>query len=201
MKLLIAEDDAFFRRLLRQILEREYEITVAEDGARALDVLQGEDGPRLALIDWVMPFMTGPQVCRKIREAELPGRYLMILTAKNSPADILSGLRAGADDYVTKPFDPEELRARVRVGKRVVELQGELQARVELLRQSQEREREMSRLLPICPRCHRVRADASYWLDVERYVEQHVLGAAPGCTCTIDTESPRTELVPDEVAH
>lgn len=82
MKLLIAEDDAFFRRLLQQVLEREYEVAVVEDGTQALEALQEVDGPRLAILDWVMPAMSGPQVCRNIREAGLPGRYLMILTAQ-----------------------------------------------------------------------------------------------------------------------
>lgn len=117
MKVLVAEDDVFFRRLLEGILAPNYEIVLAPDGTEAWSALQRADAPRLAVLDWVMPGMSGPQVCRKVRQSPaLSSMYLMILTAKNSSPDVVSGLRAGADDYVTKPFEPEELRARVKVG-------------------------------------------------------------------------------------
>ena len=124
MKLLIAEDDVFFRRLLEQILGSAYELVVTEDGNDAWAEFQKPDAPRLAILDWVMPGLTGPEICRKARACEaLSSAYLIILTAKNSTADIVSGLRAGADDYITKPPNPEVLRARVRLGERVMNLQ------------------------------------------------------------------------------
>ncbi len=113
MKLLIAEDDPFFRRILEQLLGSEFEISTAVDGNVAWTMLQENDGPRLAVLDWVMPGMTGPEVCRLVRTTpRLASAYLILLTDKNSAADITAGLRAGADDYLTKPFDPGELRAR-----------------------------------------------------------------------------------------
>ena len=128
MKLLIAEDDEFFQRVLQQILGLDHEITVAPNGDEAWAALQGPDAPRLAILDWVMPGLSGPQVCRKVRACPaLASMYLIILTAKNNEADIVSGLRAGADDYITKPPLAAELRARVRVGERVVELQAALE--------------------------------------------------------------------------
>jgi DNA-binding response OmpR family regulator len=123
VKVLIAEDDPFFRRLLQQVLASECEVVTAEDGTLAWAMLQKIDMPILAVLDWVMPGMAGPQLCREARaNPATAGAYLILLTAKNSSADILAGLRAGADDYVTKPFEPEELRARVRLGRRIVEL-------------------------------------------------------------------------------
>ncbi|MFI5069931.1 MAG: response regulator transcription factor [Terriglobales bacterium] len=124
MKLLIAEDDAFFRKILRQILFAEFEVIVAENGTQAWELLQENEWPLIAIIDWVMPGLSGPQICREARACtETANTYLILLTARNSPADIVAGLHAGADDYVTKPFEAEELCARVRLGRRIVELQ------------------------------------------------------------------------------
>ena len=124
MKLLIAEDDVLFRTMLVQVLASEYEIVVANDGTEAWEILQQPDAPRLAILDWVMPGFTGPEICRKVRaSAFLSSTYILILTSKNSEADIVAGLRAGADDYITKPPTATELRARARVGKRILALQ------------------------------------------------------------------------------
>lgn len=121
MKLLIAEDNAFFRNLLQQVLSPEHELLFANDGDEAWALLQSPDSPRLAILDWVMPGLTGPQLCRNIRACpELSSMYLILFTARNSAADITSGLRAGADAYITKPFDPEQLRARVRFGQNIL---------------------------------------------------------------------------------
>ena len=124
MRLLIAEDDLFFQKLLQQILSPDHEVIVASDGNEAWEKIQSPDAPQLAILDWVMPGLSGPQVCRRVRAcAALSSMYLIILTAKNNEADIVSGLRAGADDYITKPPIPAELRARVRVGERILALQ------------------------------------------------------------------------------
>ncbi len=141
MRILVAEDDAFFLRLLKQLLGPDCEVSTANDGNEAWAVLQQSDAPGLAILDWVMPGMTGPQICREARaNPHTAGVYLILLTARNNPDDILAGLRAGADDYVTKPFQPEELRARVRVGQRVVQLQRALAAHETALQRAREQE-------------------------------------------------------------
>lgn len=130
MKALIAEDDPLFRRILEQLLSPDFELSTAEDGTTALALLQQADRPALAILDWVMPGMTGPEVCREVRSnPKTAGIYVILLTARNSASDIVAGLAAGADDYVTKPVQPEELRARVRLGCRMIELKAALAAR------------------------------------------------------------------------
>jgi len=128
MKLLIAEDDVLFQKTLSQMLGGEYDIVLACSGNEAWEILQSHDAPRLAILDWVMPGLTGPEICRKVRASErLRSMYLLIVTSKNNEADIVSGLRAGADDYITKPPVAAELRARLRVGERVLSLQNALE--------------------------------------------------------------------------
>jgi DNA-binding response OmpR family regulator len=123
VKVLIAEDEPLFRKILSQLLCPEFELTVTEDGTTALARLQEEDGPVLAILDWVMPGLTGIDVCRELRaRRQTAGMYLILLTARNSAADIVAGLRAGANDYLTKPVQAEELRARVQLGCRIMVL-------------------------------------------------------------------------------
>lgn len=123
MRLLIAEDNSFFVNMLRRFLSPEHEIVAANDGAEAWNLLQRTDAPKLALLDWVMPGLSGPQLCRKIRACpRLSSMYLILFTGRNSVADVVSGFRAGADDYITKPFQPEELQVRVKLGKFVLDL-------------------------------------------------------------------------------
>jgi len=129
MKLLIAEDDVLFQRVLAQTLAPRYEIVLARTGSEAWEILQRPDAPKLAVLDWVMPGLTGPEICRKVRADErLRSMYLIIVTSKNNEADIVAGLRAGADDYITKPPVNAELLARIRVGERVLHLQQAVEA-------------------------------------------------------------------------
>jgi len=137
MKLLIAEDDDFFLTFLQQVLAPGHDLIVAHDGNEAWATLQRPDSPRLAILDWVMPGLSGPQIWRKVRACEtLSSMYLILLTGKNNEADIVSGLRAGADDYITKPPIPAELRSRVRTGERILELQAAVQRQSTLAKQS-----------------------------------------------------------------
>jgi two-component system cell cycle response regulator len=125
---LIAEDDPIFRRILESWFNRwDYSVTAVENGLDAWEILQREDAPQLAILDWMMPGMDGIELCRRIRSRNQgPYRYVLLLTAKDDKQDVVAGLEAGADDYLTKPFDVDELRARVRAGKRILDLQAAL---------------------------------------------------------------------------
>ncbi|MGA3165036.1 MAG: diguanylate cyclase [Terriglobia bacterium] len=142
MKVLIAEDDAISRRMLEAFLVKwGYEVVVATQGEEAWGVLQGNDPPKLAVLDWMMPGKDGIELCRGVRQRK--GRaytYILLLTARGHKADIVEGLEAGADDYVTKPFDPYELRARLRAGRRIIELQEQLLSAREALRDQASRD-------------------------------------------------------------
>ncbi len=128
MKILIADDEALSRRLLEKTLARAgYEVVAVENGKLACEQLCHADGPRLALLDWVMPELDGPGVCRKVRQGkEQSYVYMVLLTSKESKEDTVEGLESGADDYLTKPFDPEELKARLRTGLRILHLEDSL---------------------------------------------------------------------------
>ena len=142
MKVLIAEDDSISRRILEAFLVKwGYAVQVATDGEEAWGILQGKDAPELAILDWMMPGRDGIEVCRSLRQRQ--GRaytYVLLLTARGQKEDIVAGLEAGADEYVTKPVDPFELRARVRAGRRIVELQGQLLQAREALRDQASRD-------------------------------------------------------------
>jgi diguanylate cyclase (GGDEF)-like protein len=128
MRILIAEDEAVSLRMLQKTLERAgYEVTAVSDGRKAVEELCRPEGPRLALLDWVMPQLDGPAVCRTVRRKRSQRHvYLVLLTSKNSKEDIVEGLESGADDYLIKPFDPGELKARLHTGIRVLELEDNL---------------------------------------------------------------------------
>ena len=135
-RVLIAEDDPVSRHLLKSVLAKwDYDVIVLTDGSAALRALESDDAPRLAILDWMMPGMEGPQICARIRERKnRPYIYVLLLTARSEKRDLLRGLELGADDYLTKPFDSEELRARLLVGERILTLQDDLIAAREELR-------------------------------------------------------------------
>jgi two-component system, cell cycle response regulator len=128
MKILIAEDDSTSSTMLQAILTKwGYEVVPVHDGEAAWSVMQKNDAPKLAVLDWIMPKMDGLEVCRRIKATHSSNPpYIIFLTARGEKADIVKGLDAGANDYVSKPYDNDELWARIRVGQRMVELQSEL---------------------------------------------------------------------------
>ena len=132
-KILVADDSAVYRKLLEQTLFPDYSVLLAQTGAQALEIFERER-PSLVITDWVMPDLTGLELCQRIRaEAESRYAYVILLTTASTKADVVKGLSAGADDYLTKPFDQEELRARVRTGRRLIELQRQIEAKNRLL--------------------------------------------------------------------
>lgn len=124
-RILIAEDHFVSRHLLERNLSNwGFQVETAEDGEAAFRILDSEDAPPIAILDWMMPKVDGVEVCRRVRaRSDRPYIYLLLLTAKSQKEEVAAGLEAGADDYVIKPFDPDELRARLKVGQRVVELE------------------------------------------------------------------------------
>ncbi len=128
MRILIAEDDRVARHILQTMLGKwGYEVVSCSDGTEAWKVLQAEDSPQLAILDWMMPEMDGVQVCRELRQKKKKAyTYVLLLTARSQKEDVIEGIEAGADDYLTKPFDSQELQARLRAGRRVLDLQAEL---------------------------------------------------------------------------
>jgi DNA-binding response OmpR family regulator len=175
MKILIAEDDPVTCRMLEITLAKAgYDVIVTRDGEEAWRVLERDDSPKLAVLDWMMPGMDGLEVCRRARQRSVAVPVqILLLTARDSKEDIVAGLQAGADDYLVKPFDPEELRARVAVSARIVELATNLAERVKELEQALTRVKQLQGLLPICSYCKKIRDDKNYWNEVETYVSHH----------------------------
>jgi len=175
MKVLIAEDDPVSRKILESILVKwGYEVISTRDGNEAWERLKALDAPQLAILDWMMPGMDGVEVCRKVsQKGSSEPTYIVLLTARDSKDDIVKGFDAGADDYVTKPFDHRELQARIRVGQRVVELQKALMNRLRELEEALSKVKQLQGLLPICSHCKKIRNDQNYWENVEQYISIH----------------------------
>ena len=175
MRILIAEDEPISLCLLESTLAKwGYDVIVTQDGAQAWEALQQADAPRLAILDWMMPSLDGVQICRRVREMPATRSiHIILLTAKGGKSDIVEGLAAGANDYVTKPFDREELRARVQVGVRMVELQQSLADRVQELQEALSQVKQLQGILPICSHCKKIRDDRNYWQRVESYISEH----------------------------
>lgn len=188
MKILIAEDDLTSRRILEAILAKwNYEVIATGDGLEAWQALQTENAPPIAIIDWMMPGMDGVEFCRQIRQTHtLTPTYIILLTSKAQQEDVVAGLEAGANDYIRKPFEREELRARIQVGERVVELQTALADRVKMLEEAIVKIKTLQGLLPICSYCKKIRNDQDYWQQIETYVAEHTQaefthGICPDC--------------------
>lgn len=157
MKILIADDDDFSRMLLARVLESlSHEVTAVSDGQAAWDEVQRERYPVL-ITDWMMPGITGPELCRLVRQTQRESyTYIIVLTVRGGKESYLEGMRAGADDLITKPFDEEQLGARLAVAERILGLH-----------------RHVSRLeglLPICAYCKKIRDDRNQWQQIEKYV-------------------------------
>jgi sigma-B regulation protein RsbU (phosphoserine phosphatase) len=191
MKCIVAEDDPVSRRLLMSMLAaRGYAPQAHEDGDAAWAAIEAAGEPVLAVIDWMMPGLDGAEICRRVRSLPaVSGSYVILLTARVQRADIVQGLDAGADDYLTKPFDPTELAARLRAGERILGLQVQLRQRVTELEKAVSTARTLAGMLPICCYCKRIRRDDDYWQQVEEFVAAHTHaefshGICPECLTT-----------------
>ncbi len=205
MRVLIAEDDAISRRLLEANLKREgYDVLAVESGVQAWQALSAEEGPRLAVLDWMMPEMDGAEVCRRVREeADLSYVYLILLTARGRKEDRGLGFDAGADDYLTKPFDTQDLRARISVGRRILDLQTALTTRVEELQDALQQVKQLRGLLPICMHCKKIRDEKAAWHQLEAYIEHRSDAAfthslCPDCLVQHYPETKRCLVSKDE---
>ena len=195
MRILIADDDRVAATILARAAERLGLVPiVAHDGEEAWGLLQEPPGIAIAIFDWMMPGADGLELCRRIRHDEARSHmYLMLLTARDGRADLVTAFDAGADDYLTKPFDNEELRARVRAGIRIVSLQERLAQRVAQLQEALSKVKQLSGLLPICSYCKRIRSDEDYWEQMESFVSEHSEaefshGICPHCLETVQAE-------------
>jgi phosphoserine phosphatase RsbU/P len=195
MKVLVADDARIAAAVLAQTLGRwEFDVTVVSDGAEAWRHLEGVSAPMLAVLDRMMPGLDGAEICRRVRR-DMPNAnmYLVLLTSLRGGEDVVSGLDAGADDYVTKPFDVDELRARINVGVRVLALQEKLSQRVLELQAALANVKQLHGLLPICSYCKRIRGDDQYWQQVESYIAarsdaQFSHGICPPCYEKLEVE-------------
>jgi DNA-binding response OmpR family regulator len=202
VRVLIAEDDNTSRSMLSAILRKiGFEVVEAIDGAEALAALQQPDAPRLAIVDRLMPGMDGLEVIRRIRALQtVQAPYFILLTSLGAKSDIVDGLDAGANDYLSKPYDPGELRARIEVGQRLIEMQDELLEsrmlladKVQELHKALEELKTLNGIIPICAHCKKIRTDDGYWQQVEVYVRNHSdaefsHGICPECTKTLYPE-------------
>ena len=175
MRILIAEDDLTSRNMLAAVLKKNgHEVLETANGAEAWNEMQKPDAPKLAILDWLMPELDGLEVARRVRALQPPQPpYIIMLTQRDKTDDIITALDAGVDDYLAKPFDPEELRARIGVGQRMVKIQERLAAQVIELKQAMAQVKTLHGILPICSLCKKIRNDQGYWDKVEVYMRDH----------------------------
>lgn len=175
MKILLADDDVTSRMILMSMLQKQgHEVIAAPDGAAAWEILNNPDPPKLIMLDWMMPGYTGIELCKMIRErfTKFPP-YIIFVTSMESKEDIVEGLNAGANDYIVKPCNMNEVAARVAVGCRVIELQDALAKRVQELEDALAHIKRLQGILPICMYCHKIRTDRESWEQIEKYISEH----------------------------
>ena len=191
LRVLLADDDRIATKILAAALQPfQFDLHVVHDGESAWQHLS-EHRPHIAILDWEMPGADGPELCRRARaNAVCAGAYIILLTGREGRANLIQGLSAGADDYVTKPFDREEFQVRVQVAARVAALQERLADRVAELQLALDNVRQLEGFIAICSYCKRIRSDAQQWEQMERYISDHSHaqfshGICPDCFETV----------------
>ena len=174
MRILIADDDAVSRRILEAVVcEDGHEVTLAHDGQEAWTLAQASTFD-MVISDWVMPEMDGLELCRRLRaQTDVPFCHVMLVTTRGASEDIVRGIMAGANDFMTKPCDRAVLRARLHAAERVVRLERTLAARVAELEAALHEVATLRQLLPICMYCKSIRNDEQAWADIEEYFREH----------------------------
>lgn len=174
MKLLIAEDEYTTRLMVQVSLENwGYTVSSVEDGNQAWELLEKPEAPDVAILDWEMPGLDGIEVCRRIKELKRDNPiYVILLTARDSRNDILQGFDAGADDYMTKPFNDDELRARVRVAERLVTIQSSLSQTVDELKSALDLVDSLEGSLPVCTSCLKIEGEDHNWYTIDQCINE-----------------------------
>jgi len=174
-RVLIVDDDPNTINLLSKYLyDWYYDIVTANDGQKALDIIKEPGSPQIIILDWLMPRINGIEVIKKVRQMEFASPpYIILFTVLSEKGAIIEGLEAGANDYVTKPVDKEELRARIRVGERFIGLQNSLAERINDLEKALVHINVLQGIIPICSFCHRIRNDRQSWELLEKYISEH----------------------------
>ena len=174
MKILIAEDSDITCLKLNTILTNwNYDVVTAQDGTEAWETLTGKDAPKLALLDWNMPGMSGVELCQKIRKEVSDSTYIILLTARDDKHEIIEGLRSGANDYIVKPFDIDILKVRIEAGQRVLDLQTSLANQIAELKKAARHIKRLQGIMPICMYCKKIRNDQQSWEQMEKYISEH----------------------------
>lgn len=175
MNILIAEDDAPTRLMLQSLLTTwGYSVISACDGDEAWRILSEPEHPHLVVLDWMMPGIEGPEIVRRLRDrASATPYYAVIVTSRSDRNSAANALNVGADDFVGKPFDNDELRARVAVGYRINELQKALSDQNRELKKTLARVNMLEGIIPICMYCKKIRDDQDSWQQLEKYITEH----------------------------
>lgn len=191
-RVLVAEDDETSRNALVRLLQRDgYDVTVANDGQAAIDILLAPNPPHIALLDWAMPRLDGIHVCWAVRSIPAnPYTYIIMVTGRDQSTDALAAFAAGVDDFLSKPLDHLQLLARLRCGERVLALEQRCAERIGALDTAHDEVKYLKRLLPICSECKKVRNDSDYWQEIDTYSRDQTSarlarGICPVCVAAI----------------
>lgn len=185
MSVLVAEENAISRLFLQQTLEKwGHGVVAVEDGIAAWRVLEGADAPPLAILAGALPGLSGIELCRRVRRrSSTRPAYLILLAAESGTDEVVTGLCAGADDCLTRPFQLNELRARLQVGQRVVNAHRHLADRIEQLAASAAHARPVQGLVPICAWCKKIRDESNLWEQLETYISRHLEAELTHAVC------------------